>query len=156
MWIVGNYVLSFSGARRADLQELASTCSDALAKLPHDHCASFLAHLKAEAHALLGDEAGLLRTWTTYESYFDAALKQGEYFGQKQRYLLGDIPTVVRLLQQNERRLYSSGIRSLRWKRRLSTFLPAETVSGLSGIPWWVWCLILFFLALLTADSFQR
>jgi tetratricopeptide (TPR) repeat protein len=156
MWIVGNYVLSFSGVTRADLQEVSSTCSDALTKLPHDHCASFLVHLKAEVDALLGDEAGLLRTWTTYESYFDTALKQGEFFGRKQRYLLGDIPTAVRLLQQNEMRLYRSSVRTLLWKRRLSTFLPAETVSAFSEVPWWAWCLFLFCLVLVVVNSFQQ
>ena len=160
MWVVGNYVLSFAGVRHADLQEVGSTCSDALANLPHDHCASFLAHLKAEADALLGDDTSLLRTWTMYETYFDKALKQGEFFGPKQSYLLGDIPTIVRLLQQNEMRLYRSVVRNLRWKRRLSTFLPAETVSAVSDIPWWVWCLFSFclalVLALVTVNAFQR
>jgi len=148
MWAITNYALSFSGIRRAQLLEIRATCGDALAALPHDHCASLLVHLKAEADALLDDRESFVKTWKTYENYFDTSLKEGEFFPADQRHLLGDIPTMARLLEQNETRLYRAAVRRLRWKRILLTCLPKDLAVPLSETPQWVWWLILLSLLL--------
>jgi hypothetical protein len=48
MCAVANYVLCFSRRKTMDLQEVLSTCTDALAGLAHDNCAKYLAHVQAE------------------------------------------------------------------------------------------------------------
>jgi hypothetical protein len=67
MWAVANYVLCFSRRKTVDLQEVLSTCADALAGLTHDNCAKYLAHVQAEMCALLGDAAGFRRTWLNHQ-----------------------------------------------------------------------------------------
>jgi len=148
MWMVANYTMSLSRFRRSQLEELRATCRDALSGLPHDHCASYLAHIMAEACALLGDQQGFLQTWNTYATYFSTDLKKGEYFEPKRRNLLGDIPMMARYLQQNETRLYRRMVRKLRWGS-----VPGVHASGgmetqtFGNVPWWVWWLI--FMALI-------
>ena len=115
MWMVANYTLSLSRFRRSQLEELRAACHDALTGLPHDHCASYLAHIQAEACALLSDKEALLQTWNTYSTYFETSLKENEYFHNTDRHLLGDVPMMVRYLQQNQTWLY----RKMLWKRTL-------------------------------------
>ena len=59
MWMVGNYSLTLSCFRRDQLQERFNSARDALAGLPHDHCAKYLAHIQAEACALLGNKQAI-------------------------------------------------------------------------------------------------
>ena len=49
MWSLANYIQTLSRFRGRDLEELTATCRDALADLPHDHCARYLACMQAEA-----------------------------------------------------------------------------------------------------------
>jgi len=148
MWMVANYTMCLSRFRRSQLEELRAACRDALSGLPHDHCANYLAHVLAEACALLGDKEALLQTWNTYSTYFAAELKKGEYFQPKRRHLLADIPMMARYLQQNESWLYRKMVGKLRW----GSVPGVHTSSGLqtqpfAGVPWWVWWLI--FMALI-------
>src|SRR6202007_17711 len=88
MWAVANYVNSLPGMRGKHLGEIRSSCRDALAGLPHDHCAKYLVHREAEACALLGDEKGLLGVWEQHRNYFDGKLEDAEGFGVRRRVLL--------------------------------------------------------------------
>jgi predicted Zn-dependent protease len=143
MWMVANYTLCLSRFRRSQLEELRAACQDALCGLPHDDCASFLAHVLAEACALLGDKEAFLQTWNTYSTYFGTELKKNEYFQPRRRHLLGDVPMMARYLQQNETRLY----RKMLWKLRWGSVPSAQTRSGaerepFANVPWWVWWLL--------------
>jgi hypothetical protein len=143
MWMIANYSLCMSRFRRNQLEELRLTCRDALSGLPHDHCANFLAHILAEACALLGDREAFLQTWNTYSIYFGAELKEDEYFHPKRRHLMGDIPMMARYLQQNETWLYGKRV----WKLRWATIRPDRTDGrterqALADVPWWVWWLL--------------
>lgn len=141
MWMVTNYILCLSRRRQERLREVFTVCRDALSGLPHDNCASYLAHAQAEASALLGDEEKVLETWNSYSTYFDAALKDNEYFRSEQRHLLGDIPMMVRYLQQNERWLYRKMLWKLHWKALWNARPTRRWQMSLAGsnIPWWVW-----------------
>ncbi len=117
MWAVCNYTLCLSRFRKADLREIVVSCRDALAGLPHDYCARYLAYVQAEACALLGDKAGLLDTWENNAAYFEGDPDSSEYFKSEDHHLLGDIPMLVRLLQQNENWLYRKTLWGVRMKR---------------------------------------
>lgn len=155
MWSIANYVMCLPRLRRDHLREITATCRNAMAELPHDHCANFLAHVQAEAFALLGDTRAFLDTWSAYESYFARTLAPHEYFKADRRYLLGEIPTIARLLQQNQTRLYRRAVRELRWKADLGIALPYELVHPLTEIPWWAWLAILFSLMSLIGQGFD-
>jgi tetratricopeptide (TPR) repeat protein len=116
MWMVANYVGCLSALWPSDLKEIIATSGDALRDLPHDHCARYLAHVKAEACALLGDEQGLRGTWNQYPSYFDCRENSNEWFEDRRRPLLSDIPMLVRFLQQGQVGLYRRTVWRLRWR----------------------------------------
>ena len=116
MWVVANYVGCLSPLRSNGLQEIIASSGDALRDLPHDHCARYLAHARAEAFALLGDKQGLLETWNQYRSYFDCKEQSNEWFEDRRRPLLTDIPMMVRYLEQNHRGLYRRAVWRLRWR----------------------------------------
>jgi len=154
MWMIANYALCVSRYRRSHLEELRTACQDALSGLPHDHCASFLAHVLAEACALLGDKEAFLKTWNAYSVYFGAELKNDEYFHPKRRHLLGDIPMMARYLQQNETWLY----RKMVWKLRWGSVQPTDTESGterqlFANFPWWAWWLLFMLILQLFRNS---
>jgi len=117
MWAVANYVNSMPGLRAKQLGEVRSACRDALAGLPHDHCAKYLVHRQAEACALLGDEKGLLETWKEYRNYFNGKLEKAEWFETQRRYLLVDLIILARSIEENNRKMYRKMLRSLWWKR---------------------------------------
>ena len=151
MWAVANYVNCLTGMRSQPLEEMRSACHDALAGLPHDHCAKYLVHRQAEACALLGDEQGLLETWKQYRTYFDGKVEKGEWFEARRRYLLADMVILARSLQENNRKMYGKTLRSLRWKR----FAEGLHFTGSSRVKlnmrwWWViWVLFLLLRLLL-------
>ncbi len=116
MWLIANYVNCLSRLRRAQLGELFTSCRDALQRLPHDHCASYLAHRMAEASALLGDDKSFLEVWAAYPNYFKAPLREGEYFHPKKGFLRDDIPRLAEYLEQGRRRRYRLLVWGLRWK----------------------------------------
>ena len=122
MWSVANYVNSLTGLGKAPLTKVRSACRDALAGLPHDHCAKYLVHRQMEACALLGDETGVLETWKAYRNYFDGKLEKAEWFDTPRKYLLGDLLVLGRSLEANDRKMYKKLLRSLRWKKSLCAY----------------------------------
>lgn len=147
MWMIANYVGCLSALRKDDLREIVSSSGDALRNLPHDHCARFLAHTKAEAHVLLGDKSGLLDTWNGYRSYFDCNVKPNEWFQDLRRPLLTDIPMLVRYLEQHQLGQYRRTVWGLRW-RHISKALGRGKKRR--GSLWWLWPLLWFAAVVLT------
>jgi len=146
MWVVANYVNSLTGFGSQQLQEVRAACHDALAGLPHDHCAKYLVHREVEACALLGDEAGLLETWKQQRSYFNGKLEQGEWFESKRKYLLGDLLVLARSAQESNGKMYRKILRSLRWKRIIRNFQLENPKSNVNLRWWWViWILFMLF-----------
>jgi tetratricopeptide (TPR) repeat protein len=115
MWMITNYVMALPRNRNG-LREARDTCRDALALLPHDHCARYLVNMQAEAQVLLGDPSGFLETWNSRRSYFEGQPGKEEWMTEKSRRLLGDLPMLARFLEQGDRKLYRSKVRSLRWE----------------------------------------
>jgi hypothetical protein len=106
---------------------------------PHDHCARYLAHFRAEACALLGDKQGLRDTWEHYRSYFDCKENNQEWFPQGRRHLLTDIPILVRYLEQNETGLYRRTVWGLRWRYLSNSFNDPKPARSSQPLPWWTW-----------------
>jgi len=156
MWVVANYIMGLSKMGSQQLQEVKSTCQAALAGLPHDHCARYLAHREAEACALLGDQEGFAECWKKYREYFDGKLEEGEWFETQRRYLLEDIPVLARHLENNEQRNFNARRRSLRWKGlklRLSS-IPLPRKMNLRW--WWVTGAIVWLLIQLLVQLFSE
>jgi predicted Zn-dependent protease len=144
MWVIANYVISLSAWRPEQLREIVSSCRDALGGLPHDHCAKFLAHVQAEACALLGEPDALLEIWKGNESYFDGKQQKGEWFQTKRQHLLVDVPAMARAHRDHDTRTYRRMLRSLRWKRISSRIQLSTTTSRKVDARWfWIlWLLI--------------
>ena len=153
MYVVANYVGCFSAVWPSDLKQIVATCGDALRDLPHDHCARYLAHVKAEACALLGDKRGLLETWNQYRSYFDCKENANEWFEQRRRPLLTDIPMLVRFLEQNQLGLYRKTVWGLRWRHISSSLGWRRRVIKSLPIPWWAWAIIIWIVIQLFRNS---
>ena len=151
MWAVANYVNSLTGMGSKQLEDLRSACRDALAGLPHDHCAKYLVHRQAEACALLGDEKGLMEIWEQYRNYFDGKLEKGEWFEARRRYLLADLLILARSLQENNRKMYRKMLRSLRWRRFAGQVRLSNTTAKTVNVRWWwlIWVLFLLLRLLL-------
>jgi cellulose synthase operon protein C len=145
MWAVANYVNSLTGMRAKHLGEIRSSCRDALAGLPHDHCAKYLVHREAEACALLGDEKRLLEIWKQHRNYFDGKLEEAEWFEARRRYLLADLVILARSLEENNRKMYTKVLRSLRWKRIAGKLQLAKTTGKKGTLRWWwvIWVLFM-------------
>ena len=118
MWVLANYQLCLSRLRRDDLKEVIATCRAALAGLPHDHCARYLAYMEAEACALAGDKSGLIEAWNRYAPYFEGLPDKEDFFPTNQRYIVHEISDAVRLVQKHD----NSGFRWLQWKLGLRRF----------------------------------
>jgi predicted Zn-dependent protease len=142
MWIVANYVVCCSGLSGRDLREIRASCRDALAGLPHDHCARYLVFRLAEACALLGDEDGFGETRKRYDNYFDGKLEDHEFFEVKRRYLLADLPGMARDLENKDRHSYRRKVWSLRWEC-LSSRLRYPASNGRINILRWWWLILL-------------
>jgi hypothetical protein len=117
MWMLANYLISLPRLTEAGRNEVVETCKDGLAKLAHDHCASYLAYMGAEACALNRDQPGLLAFWEHYARYFESPLKQDDFFPAWQRYLIADVPVAVRILSEPARRGYNRLLMKLYSKR---------------------------------------
>jgi tetratricopeptide (TPR) repeat protein len=157
MWVVANYVDCLSRLFPNDLKEVVESCGDALRDLPHDHCARYLAHVRAEANALLGDKQGLRETWDRYRGYFDCKENSKDWFQEGSRHLQADIPMLVRFLEQNQTGLYRRTVWGLRWgkiSRSLGGYMP---IKRSVSMPWWTWWilfwLVIQLLRLLTNDA---
>ena len=146
MWLVANYISCLSRPNREQLAERWSSCHDALAGLPHDHCAKYIAHLEAEAAALRRDHVSLLDCWKTQRQYFDEVVERGEFFAPKDQHLLTEIPRLVRYIEEGR------GIRAtlLTWKLRGTSMLErlfssdaSETRFQMSRFGWWIFLLLL-------------
>jgi hypothetical protein len=146
MWAVANYVNSLTGMRAKHLGEVRSSCRDALAGLPHDHCAKYLVHREAEACALLGDVKGLLEIWKQHRHYFDGMLQKAEWFEARRRYLLADMVILARSLDENNRKMYGKMLRSLRWKRIAGKLQLDNTSGKKANLRWWWLIWVLFML----------
>jgi tetratricopeptide (TPR) repeat protein len=144
MWVVANYVTCLSAFWPTQLREIVASSGDALRELPHDYCARFLAHVRAEACILLGDKQGLRDTWSQYRSYFDCKENKQEWFESGRRHLLTDIPMTVRFLQQNETGLYRKMVWGLRWKHILRSPSNQVWITNSSTVPWWVWWVLIW------------
>jgi predicted Zn-dependent protease len=140
MWVIANYVISLSTWRPEQLREIVSSCRDALGGLPHDHCAKFLAHVQAEACALLGEPDALLEIWKGNESYFDGKQQKGEWFQTKRQHLLVDVPAMARAHRDHDTSTYRRMLRSLRWKR-ISSRIQLSTTTNRKVDARWFWIL---------------
>lgn len=145
MWVVANYVNGLTGLGSEQLRQVRAACHDALAGLPHDHCAKYLAHREAEACALLGEETELLKTWQRHRDYFNGKLEQGEWFDSKRKHLLTDLVVLGRSAQDNDRKAYRSVLRTLRWKRISLKWQLDKTSGRTASLRWWwvIWVLFL-------------
>ena len=144
MSAVANYVLCFSRLEEQDLQEVLSSCTAALADLTHDNCAKYLAHVKAETCALLGDADAFRRTWLEHKGYFTGRLEKGEWFENPRRHLLSDIPRLAELLERNQTEDFRSAGQELREKQYSPP--PVSTVGespGTGEVPTWIWWILL-------------
>jgi tetratricopeptide (TPR) repeat protein len=146
MWMVANYVGCLSGLWPSDLKEIVATSGDALRDLPHDHCARYLAHVKAEACALLGDQRGLLETWNQYRSSFDCKENSNEWFEDRRRLLLTDIPMLARFLQQNQTGLYRRTVWRVRWWHISKSLRTRSRLTSPIRIQWWAWWILIWIL----------
>ncbi|MCU1332012.1 MAG: hypothetical protein JWM08_1004 [Candidatus Angelobacter sp.] len=153
MWIVANFVMCCNPLRRKQLREIISSCHDALAGLPHDHCARFLAHVESGSYALLGDEKAFLEAYRTYKNYFDGKLEQSEWFQDSHRHLLADIPAMGRFLEEGQRTQFKKMRRRLLWEKISSKFSRPKTRKGIDFR--WIWWLIwiLYMLSRLISQS---
>lgn len=122
MWSIANYMLSIPRIRKQDFQEVIDTCRDALNSLTHDHCASYLAHMQAEACALINDKSGLREVWQDRRGYFDTVLKKGEYFRKHDEHLRHRIPDLVDALERADQMAY----RKIVWKMRFQRLRPTN------------------------------
>jgi hypothetical protein len=153
MWVVANYVGCLSAVWPNGLKEIVATSGDALRDLPHDHCARYLAHVKAEACALLGDKQGLRGTWDQYRSYFDCKENSNEWFEERRRPLLTDIPMLVRFLEQNRFGLYRRKVWGLRWKHVSMSLGTRRRIASSLPIPWWALGILIWILMELFRNS---
>src|SRR5262249_43668658 len=109
---------------RKSHEEIHRTCADALAKLPHDHTARFLANALADALIRLDDLAGLREVLLKHRALFSGALRKDEFFPRRRNYLLDRIPALVALAEKNDSAALRRDCRKLRWRSRM-TLLPA-------------------------------
>lgn len=149
MWTITNLVTCYNTFRRKQLREMAATCHDALAGLPHDHCARFLAHVEAESYALLGDKKAFLEIWQRYKpAYFTGATKEGEWFQNARRNLLHEIPLMAGYLEKDQ--WVKARMLRWRWLWKQNDFkLPAIKRSqgnsnvNIRWIFWLIWLLLM-------------
>jgi len=145
MWAVANYVNSFSGLGKGQLEKVRAACWDALSGLPHDHCAKYLVHRHMEACALLGDETGVRETWKEYRNYFNGKLEEGEWFAPRRKDLLTSTLVLARALEDKDNKLYKRMVRSLRWKQLADKVKFVDSGGNIGWRPWWwlIWALFL-------------
>jgi tetratricopeptide (TPR) repeat protein len=142
MWNVANYVECFTGVFPKHLMEIRTACAQALAGLPHDHCSRYLAHVLAEACALLDDPEGFLVAWNEYRAYFDGQVAEGEWFKGTRRHLLEDVPQMAQLLERNERWKFRRTVWRLRFSHLTRRVRDSQVIRGMSRVPFVVWWLI--------------
>jgi len=140
MWAIGNYVNSLTKINLGTLRDVRDACRDALAGLPHDHCAKYLAHRQVEACAMLSDEKTLLETWKEHREYFSGKVEEGEWFVDRRRYLLGDVLIAGRALEENDRKAYRKIRRGFWWRAvRERIRIEGPSVDRSGGLVRWWW-----------------
>jgi tetratricopeptide (TPR) repeat protein len=117
MWMVTNYVWSSPRWSHASREHIRTTCLQVLSQLPHDHSAKYLVHVLAESQAILGDDRGFTETLEKYRSLFDGTTKKAEYFEERQKYLLNDIPRLSETLTQRGKTRFIRAAGLLRLKQ---------------------------------------
>ena len=127
MWMVTNYVWSCARWGRSSREHIRATCQEALAQLRHDHSAKYLAHVLAESEAILGNQPGFLETSNKYRALFDGNLKKGEYFEDRQKYLMREIPRIIELLAQGRTKRFGLAAQRLRLRQ-----IPFIVLSGIN------------------------
>jgi hypothetical protein len=70
-----------------------------------------------ESQAILGNQAGFLETTEKYYFLLDGSLKKSEYFEDRQKYLLTDIPRLVETLKLKGSNKFARSSRVLRFKQ---------------------------------------
>jgi predicted Zn-dependent protease len=126
MWMVTNYVWSCARWGRGSREHIRATCQEALAQLRHDHSAKYLAHVLAESEAILGNQPGFLETSNKYRALFDGNLKKGEYFEDRQKYLMQEVPRIIELLGQGRTKSFGLAAQRLRLRQ-----IPFIMLSGI-------------------------
>jgi hypothetical protein len=139
MWMVANYVTCFPRHAPKHFRVVLSACQDALAGLPHDHCAKYLAHVQAEMCASLGDTEAFRQTWVRHRHYFNGKLEESDWFESQRKHLLADIPCLARLLKQNQTERFMRVHGDLGRKQGASLALSTSGAGEGPKIPWWLW-----------------
>ena len=155
MWMIANFIDCFSGVLPTHLREIRTACTQALSALPHDHCARYLAHVGAEACALLDDKEGFLVVWKEHRAYFDGEISEGEWFKDDRRHLMEDIPKMVQFLEQNAPWKYRTTLWRLRWGHLSRTILSSRPVRSARRISFVVWWLLLLGSAAVLVNIFK-
>jgi hypothetical protein len=141
LWVVASFAGCWNGLLPRDRRDLRGWCVEAVRALPHDPCARYLAHLGAEASALLGDTDGLLESWRQHIRYFDGKLAENEWFDHSRRHLLEDIPFLVRSIEGGRRLLYQRTLWRLRSRyawRALRASMVGRVVENVPFMVWWL------------------
>jgi hypothetical protein len=81
----------------------------------------------AESQVILGDQHGFLETSTKYRILFDGGIKKSEYFEDRQKYLLTEIPRLIEVLQQSRTNKFRRASQMLRVKQ-----IPFIVLSGIN------------------------
>lgn len=136
-----SYVACFPRHGEKNLRAIFSICRTALAQLAHDRYAKYLAHVQAQACALLGDRTAFLQTWKEQRRYFTGQLEASEWFDVKYRDLLHDIPHMAEMLEQSRTGEFQEACSALRQNR------PVQVIGDIvRPIPVWAWAMVLYLL----------
>jgi tetratricopeptide (TPR) repeat protein len=146
-WILASYVACFSGVRAESLHKVRSICAEALAELPYDNGTRYLAHVEAEACALLGDQEAFRASWEKRRALFGGVPLQGELFPEDREYLRETIPAMVRFLEQDDRVQYAVERWGLWWRSAFGDVRSRPWGRALTQVP------LLFWLFLILAMS---
>ena len=133
-------------------RELAFACMEDYARADSRR----QARLRPRVLALL-DRQGLRETWDQYRSYFDCKENSSEWFENRRRPLLTDIPMMVRYLEQNQHGLYRRAVWRLRWRHILWSVGIRNNLTGQIPVPWWAWAILIWiFLQLLRTSEITK
>jgi hypothetical protein len=128
MCMVTNYVWSCPRLGKSDREHLRMTCEELLTRFQHDHSAKYIAHVLAESLALLDDQKGFIETAQKYRALFTGSLTKSEYFEDRQKYLLKDIPRLIDHLQRGQIPNFRRASKALLLKQ-----IPFVVMSRISG-----------------------
>jgi hypothetical protein len=156
MWVVANYVHSFVRRKKADCRQVLSECRDALAGLRHDHSARYLAHVRAEMCAVLGDLDAFRETWVKHRNYFTGEPVTQEWFEDARLHLVTEVPRLGSLLEQGKTEELRQGCRQLARQLNAAPPSPPTPSARTDGLPWWWLIPILFVLSRIVGELNKR